>query len=285
MSIMSFARAGIAIAAFSLTSLAPVQARPLDKIKETNELFVVAYEDNKPFSWTADDGTPKGIDVDIAQAIAEKLGVKAAVELRMQAERADGDVRTNIIRGTVGGGRTADILMNVPFDRDFARKFDDALISSPYFQQTVALAIDAQKIPADATFEIFRKEKVGVKLASVSDYFLMGYADGALVDNIAHFTRGPVGAKEFIDGETSAVLGVRSEIEGTLAEFGAKASFITPDMADIIRKTWSIAIATHADSKDLSDAAGTALAELHKSGKLKEIFAKYGVTYMAPPEG
>lgn len=274
------------LAAFVWTTVsAGVEARPLEQVKAANDLFVVAYEDNKPFSWSADDGTPMGIDVDLAKAIAEKLGVDATIELRMQAERADGDVRTNIIRGTVGGGKTADILMNVPHDPEFARKFDDALIANPYFQQTVALAINPQKIPSNATFEIFRKEKVGVKLASVSDYFLMGYGDGALVNNISHFTRGPVGAKEFVDGETSAVLGVRSEIEGTLAELGVKATFITPDMPDIIRKTWAISLATHADSKDLSDAAGKALAELRKSGKLKEIFAKYGVTYIAPPEG
>jgi len=284
MSIMSFARASIAVA-LAAWAFQAAHARPLDKVKETNELFVVAYEDNRPFSWTSEDGAAKGIDVDLAQALAQELGVKATVELRMQAERADGDVRANIIRGTVGGGRPADLLMNVPYDRDFARKFDDAIISNPYFHQTVALAINAQKIPSDATFEIFRKEKVGVKLASVSDYFLMGYADGALVNNISHFTRGPVGAKEFIDGETSAMLGVRSEIEGTLTELGAKATFITPDMPDIIRKNWSIALATRSDSQDLSEAVGDALTQLRKSGKLQEIFAKYGVTYLAPPEG
>lgn len=285
MTLLRFVYASFAAASlFMLSFPAAVHARPLETIKEANELFVIAYEDNKPFSWTADDGSLTGIDVDIARAIAEKLGVKPNIELRMQAERADGDVRANIIRGTVGGGRAADILMNVPFDKEFAAKFKDAAISNPYFLQTVALAINPQKVPADFTFEVFRKEKVGVKLASVSDYFLMGYADGALINNISHYTRGPVGAKEFIDGETSALLGVRSEIEGTLAELGTKATFITPEMPDIIRKDWQIAIATHIDSVGLADAAGEALGELRTSGALKTICAKYGVTYVEPPK-
>ena len=168
---MLLARLGVLAALVFFTISAGADARPLEQVKAANDLFVIAYEDNKPFSWSADDGTPMGIDVDLAKAIAEKLGVNATVELRMQAERADGDVRTNIIRGTVGGGKTADILMNVPYDPEFARKFDDALIANPYFQQTVALAINPQKIPSNATFEIFRKEKVGVKLASVSTAF------------------------------------------------------------------------------------------------------------------
>jgi ABC-type amino acid transport substrate-binding protein len=262
----------------------PSAARPLGDVRDSKALFIVAYEDNKPFSWTEDDGSVRGIDVELGKAIAAELGVEANVELRMQSERADGDVRVNIIRGTVGGGKPADFLMHVPVDEDFAKKFKEAVIANPYFLQTVALAVDAKKIPDDANFEIFKKEKIGVKLASVSDYFLMGYGDGALVNNIAHYTRGPVGAKEFLEGQTSALMGVRSEIEGTLAESGAKAHFIAPEMPDIIRSQWTVGIAVHENSQDLSAAIGEALAKLRSSGRMKDIFAKYGVTYLPPPD-
>lgn len=260
-------------------------ARPLDDVVAAGELFVIAYEDNAPFSWTADDGTIKGIDVDLAKELAAGLGVTAKIELRMQAERADGDVRVNIIRGTVGGGKPGDILMHVPTDKEFAMRLKEAVISNPYFLETIAVAVNPERVPKDATFDIFKTEKIGVKLATVADYFLMGYQDGALVDNISHFTRGPVGVKEFTSGETAALMGVRSEIEGLLADAGAKAEFISPDMPDIIRKQWVVGIATDAKSRDLGYAIGQTLTKLRESGKMKEIFAKYGVTYIPPPEG
>lgn len=258
-------------------------ARPLAQVLETKTLKVIAYEDNRPFSWTNDDGAIAGIDVDLAKAIAKEIGVEPDIELRMQAERADGDVRVNIIRGTVGGGAPGDILMHVPVDDEFAKKFKEAVLGDPYYQQNVALAIDPKRIPETATFDIFKTEKIGVKLATVADYFLMGYADGALVNNISHHTRGPVGVKEFLSGEVAALMGVRSEIEGLLHEQGAKATFIAPPMPDIIRSQWLIGIGYHDNSRDLGDAVGQAVKKLQDNGKMKEIFAKYGVTHIPPP--
>ncbi len=268
------------VAAYDLAA-----ARPLDDVVASKRIFFVAYEDNKPFSWTAEDGTVMGIDVDLAKAIAAELGVDADIELRMGGEAADQDVRVNVLRGTVGGGKPGDVMMHVPTDKDFAERFKGVVISNGYFQQTVAVAIDPKRIPQDATFDFFKKEKIGVKLATVSDYFLMGYQDGALVNNISHFTRGPQGAKEFMTGETAALMGVRSEIEGTLFEMGAKADFIAPEMSGIVRKQWVVGMAADDNSRDLSYAIEKALKKLRDSGRLKEIFAKHGVTYLAPPEG
>ena len=278
-------RASLAAAFIMAVTANSATARPLDEVLASKRLFVVAYEDNRPFSWTQDDGTVTGIDVEIAKALATELGVDADIELRMGGERADQDVRVNVIRGTVGGGKPGDIMMHIPTDKEFAMKFKEAVISNPYFLQTVAIAIDSKRIPKDATFDIFKKEKVSVKLATVSDYFLMGFQDGALVNNVSHFTRGPQGAKEFLSGETAALMGVRSEIEGTLFEQGAKAEFISPEMSDLIRKEWVVGIANDDKSRDLGYAIGQALNKLRESGKLKDIFAKFGVTYIPPPEG
>ena len=278
-------RASLAAAFIMAVTANSATARPLDEVLDSKRLFVVAYEDNRPFSWTQDDGTVTGIDVEIARALATELGVDADIELRMGGERADQDVRVNVIRGTVGGGKPGDIMMHIPTDKEFAMKFKEAVISNPYFLQTVAIAIDSKRIPKDATFDIFKKEKVSVKLATVSDYFLMGFQDGALVNNVSHFTRGPQGAKEFLSGETAALMGVRSEIEGTLFEQGAKAEFISPEMSDLIRKQWVVGIANDDKSRDLGYAIGQALNKLRESGKLKDIFAKFGVTYIPPPEG
>jgi ABC-type amino acid transport substrate-binding protein len=278
-------RAGLTAAMLIAAATSTASARPLNEVLASKRLFVVAYEDNKPFSWTADDGTVMGIDVDLAKAIAAEIGVDADIELRMAGEAADQDVRVNVLRGTVGGGKPGDVMMHVPTDKDFAARFKGVIISNAYFQQTVAVAIDPKRIPQDATFDIFKTEKISVKLATVSDYFLMGYQDGALVNNISHFTRGPNGAKEFLSGETAALMGVRSEIEGNLFEQGARAEFITPEMSGIVRNQWIVGMAIDDNSRDLGYALENALTKLRNSGRLKEIFAKHGVTYLPPPEG
>lgn len=255
------------------------KARPLADVMESKTLRVVAYEDNRPFSWT-DEGVAKGIDVDLAKAIARELSVEPAIELRMNGERVDQDLRVNLWRGSPGGGDLADIVMHIPTDEELALKLKEALLVNPYFEERVALAIDPKRVPLDADFQIFKKVKVGVKLATVADYFLMGFEDGALVNNISHYVRDPVGVKEFLDGETAAIFGVRSETEGLLHEVGAKATFIEPDMTGIIRKSWVVGMALHESSRDLGDVIGKALDKLRKSGELAKIFANYGVTHV-----
>ena len=255
------------------------RARPLADVMESKTLRIVAYEDNRPFSWT-DEGVAKGIDVDLAKALARELGVEPSIELRMNGERVDQDLRVNLWRGSPGGGDLADLVMHIPTDEELATKMKEALLVNPYFEERVALAIDPKRVPLDADFQIFKKVKVGVKLATVADYFLMGFEDGALVNNISHYVRDPVGVKEFLDGETAAIFGVRSETEGLLHEVGAKATFIEPDMTGIIRRKWVVGMALHESSRDVGDALGQALTKLRKSGELAKIFAKYGVTHV-----
>lgn len=276
--------AALLITGGAVLSAAGAVARPLDDVQATKILKVIAYEDNKPFSWS-EDGKFKGIDIDVAKAIAEGLGVDASIQLRMHGEDNGQDIRVNIMRGTIGGGDVADLILHVPTDKEFAAKFKDVEIANAYFQETVALAIDKKRIPQDATFDVFKTEKVGVKLATVSDYFLMTYQDGALVNNVAHFIKGPIGTKAFLDGETAALMGVRSEIEGTLHDQKASAQFIKPDMTGIFQEQWAVGVATHVESTGLKDAVGKVLTKLRDSGKLKDIFAKYGVTYIAPAQG
>lgn len=278
-------RLAVSAVLLAIVSSTLCQARTLDEIKASKILKVIAYEDNKPFSWSEAGGEIKGIDIDVAKALAKEIGVEASIKLRMHGEDNGQDIRVNIMRGTIGGGDTADLILHVPTDKEFAERFKEVVIANPYFLETVALAIDKKKVPENATFDLFKTQKVGVKLATVSDYFLMTYQDGALINNIAHHIKGPQGAKEFLSGETTALMGVRSEIEGTLHELGAKAEFIRPDMQGIFQDQWAVGVAVHQESTGLQDAVGKALKKLEASGKLKSIFARYGVTYIAPPKG
>lgn len=261
---------------------APVHARPLDDVVASGTLRVIAYIDNKPFSWESDDGKLHGIDVDLARAIAEELGVKADVVLRMPGEEADDDLRGNVWRGPLTGGGVGDIMMHVPIDREFSARNKEAVIGNPYFEERVAVAVDPARIPEIATFDMFKTEKIAVQLGTVADYFLMTHDGGALIENVNHYVKPRDGAKLFMTRETPALMGVRSHIEGLLHEAGVDATILEPVMPTIVRSRWLVGMAVDEKSRDLRDAVGRALVSLQRDGKLQQIFSRYGVTYMSP---
>lgn len=275
------ARTILSCALLCFGSLSAV-ARPLDDVVASKVLKVVAYDDNAPFSWV-DNGEIKGIDVDLGKALAKQFGVSAEFILRMPGEKVDDDLRVNVWKGPLTGGGVGDVMLHVPTDKELAMRNPQAVIGNPYFQETIALAIDPKRIPVASDFQVFKNQKVGVKIATVSDYFLMTYEDGVLIDNIAHHIKGPAGAKAFVDGETAALMGVRSETEGLLHNLGKTGQFIAPSMDGIVRTQWVVGTAVDEKSRDLGYAIGGAISKLRESGALHDIFAKYGVTYFPPP--
>lgn len=272
--------AAIAIAALIVSP--EVFARPLDEVTASKTLTVVTYDDNAPFSWD-DNGKIKGIDADIGRAVARELGVEATIMLRPLGEKVDDDLRANIWKGPLTGGGIGDLMMHVPVDRDLAARNNEVVIGNPYFQERVVVAIHPEMTGDKPTFEIFKKQKIGVQLATVADYFLMTYQDGALIDNIAHHVKPEAGAKEFASKEVAAMMGTSSTIEALLHDLGIKPVIVRPDMDGIVRKDWVVGMAWRENSRDLGYSAQAALEKIKASGELAKIFAAYGVTYVEPP--
>jgi polar amino acid transport system substrate-binding protein len=125
--------------------------------------------------------------------------------------------------------------------------------------------------------------KIGVQIATVSDYFLMSYQDGALIESVSHHVKAEAGAKEFADRKTTALMGVRTKIEALLHTLGVKPVMIEPDMTGIVRSNWLVGMAWKDNSRDLGYAIEAALEKIRATGELAKIFETYGVTYLAPP--
>ncbi len=271
----------LAIGLAALASSA-ANARPLDEVTEAKSLRVIAYYDNAPFSWE-DGGKTKGIDVDLARAIARELGVDSEVLLRVQGEKEDDDLRANVWKGPLTGGGVGDIMMHVPVDKDFALRNKEAVIGNPYYQERVAVAIHPELTGDNPTFDVFKDKQISVQIGTVADYFLMTYQDGVLIDKIAHHVKPDAGAKEFVAKESAAWMGVRSAIEAKLHDNGQKATFVEPSMDGIVRSKWIVGMAWKENSRDLGYAIEAALEKIRSSGELERIFASYGVSYTAPP--
>lgn len=269
--------------ALALLAFVPVSAdaRPLDEVMTAKSLRVVVYRDNPPFSYMEED-EPKGIDVEIGRAIAREMGIDAEIIARAVGEDVDDDLRFNVWKGPYSEGGVGDVMLHVPVDRELMSRNPLAAISNAYFMETVALAVDPERIETAESFDIFSEHKIGVQYATVADYFLLRYGDGKLINNISHYTKLEKGVAEFLKKDTAAILGVRSDIEGMLHKLGSSATFMDVPMPGLVRKSWLIGTAVKDNSRDLGYAIGTALQKLTASGELSRIFAAHGVTY-APP--
>lgn len=270
---------GLALAAITSQAV----ARPLDEVVAAKMLRVVVYRDNPPFSWM-EGGQPRGIDVDIGRALARDLGVEAEIMARMTAENVDDDLRFNIWKGPHSEGGVGDVMLHVPVDRDLMVRNNLAVISNAYFMETVTLAIDPDRLAAPTSFDAFTEAKIGVQYSTVADYFLLRFGDGKLIKNIAHYTKLEKGIDEFLNKDTAAILGVRSDLEGVINQRGGKATFVDLPMPGLARKSWLIGTAVKDNSRDLGYAIGAALERMRLSGDLGKIFSNHGVTYV-PPDG
>lgn len=258
-----------------------LSARSLDEVKASNLLRVIAYDDNRPFSWN-EDGVAKGIDVDIGRALAKKLGVEAEIILRMQGEEVDDDLRANIWRGPLTGGPVGDVMLHVPIDKELVIRNKEAVMGNPYFEERIAIAIDTARTGENPGLDVFKREKISVQLGTVADYFLMFFDGGALRPNINHFIKPRDGIDRFLRKEVAGLMGVRSQLEGHFAMSANKAAFIEPAMPGIVRSRWTVGIAVKENSRDLYYAIGNILADMQSSGELAAVFQRHGVTYVPP---
>ena len=175
-------------------------------------------------------------------------------------------------------------MMHVPLDRELALRNREAVLANPYFEQRIALGYDPAKIGPEISFDVFKHEKVGVRLGSVADYFVMFADGGALRNNVLHFIKPSDGVKRFLDKEMAAILGVRSELEGLLyTRPEPRSSVREPPISGIIRSRSDPRPCRQGQQPRSGYALGAALDKMKQSGALAAICVKYGVTYAPPP--
>lgn len=280
---MEFARRGVlagAAAAFGLLGPArPLIAAPLDKVRELGVLRVGLYNDNRPWSWE-EGGRARGIDADLARAIAEALGVKADLAFFTADEDVSDDLRNVIWRGGLLGFRPCDLMMHAPFDMRFAAKEERVVFVAPYAREEFTAICSTQTKDCDMPPQRFVGKKVAAELDSIPDFYLMGSFGGILKSDVVHFPTGYEAAAAVQDGAVEMAVASRAEIEAAL--------FDRPDLAARQRKSplpmmmsdgWDIGMAVRDDSRSLGNAVEDIVAAMAEDGRLSALFARYGVTW------
>ena len=182
-----------------------LSATPLERVRERGALTVGIYHDMPPFHVGG-----KGIDVELAQALAESLGVRLALLPFHADENMNDDLRNMVWRGHYLGYGPADVLLHVPVDRPLMDANPQVSIFAPYCRERVVMARRLERVPRLDTLSQLADRKVAVPGQSLAGWLLIG-ADGGAYRNqlITQWKNGAEAARALLRGEVAAAGGWR----------------------------------------------------------------------------
>jgi len=271
-----------ALAALPMAAALPALADGLETIRQRGRLRVAVYNDFPPYSMAGG----KGVDADIARAIAGKLGLTAEVVGYNADEDMNDDLRNMVWKGHYLGTQPSDVMMHVPVDEYLARSNDKVRIFGAYHVETLALARNPERVPkalagsAAVALEIFTREKIGVETASLADSFLLGVLNGRLRENVVHYKTVAEAAKGMAEGKVAAVLAPRAELEAATRGQG-NLVLESPKFAELKIDSWPLGMAVKVEDQALAEAIGGALAALKNDGTIADIFKRNGISHQA----
>jgi ABC-type amino acid transport substrate-binding protein len=253
-----------------------LSATPLDRVRERGVLKVGLYHDMPPFHL---DG--RGIDVDLAGALAEALGVKAALLPFHADDSVKDDLRHMVWRGHYLGYGPADVLLHVPADRPLIEANPQVSIVAPYCRDQVMLARRLDRLPRLETLSELGGQAVAVAGQSLAGWLLIGADGGAYRGHLnTRFKDGTEAARALLRGEVAAAGGLGSELQSVLRGDARFAIELLPSPR-APRDGWAVGMAVKRDAGELARALQTAVDELAASGRLRRMFAHGNVEWQA----
>jgi ABC-type amino acid transport substrate-binding protein len=263
---------GAALALGGLGSLA--NAATLVKVQERGVLNVGIYEAMPPFHVGG-----KGIDVELAQALAQALNVKLALMPFVADDNMNDDLRNMVWRGTVFGYGPADVLMHVPVEQRLMDANPQVKVLAPYYRDRVMLARNVEQVPRLSSMSDLTNQRIAVAGISLSGWLLLGADGGAYKNQItAQWKDGAECAQALLRGEFSVAGGMASELESVLR--GNPRFAIEPmPTPRAPREGWAAGLAVKNDAVDLAQALQAAMNQLSEQGKLRELFERHNVTW------
>ncbi|MEW7972080.1 MAG: transporter substrate-binding domain-containing protein [Candidatus Thiodiazotropha endolucinida] len=272
------------VASLMLASPATAEDEPtaLDRIRERGVLEVAVYNDFPPFSYRDERGRIVGIDADIAHALAKSLGVAAAIRAVGADESMEDDLRNNVWKGHYLGGGVADVMLHVPYDAAFAEENDRVIFVAPYYREQVVVTVEKGVGANLDPLDYFSREKVGVELDTLTDFYLLSAYNGKIRNQVVHFSNIGKAVTALKNGEVAGVAGPRSEIEFALGDQAANYAVGPIQMPGLSTSGWDLGAAVKQGNGALAEAVEQAMSQLRQSSSLSKIFTQYRSTYQLP---
>jgi len=261
----------------------------MDEIIDRGTLNIAVYEDFPPYSWMQD-GTPKGIDIEIGRMLAESLGVTPEFRFVQAGENLQTDLMSYVWRGTVQKEPVSNVMLRVPYNSEFTCMVEQVVFTGQYAKEEIAIAyrLDAypDAVQSDAARHegapvpaFFRFDTVAVENDSIADFYLTAFPGGQIGDSIHRFKTMALAMQALGAGETMAAMGPRAQLE-----FGAGKGVAVhqPPLPGFALAQWTLGIAVHQSHRDLAYALDDAVAAALADGRIAAAYAAYGATFTPP---
>ncbi|WP_305848802.1 ABC transporter substrate-binding protein [Vibrio penaeicida] len=211
-----------------------------------------------PFSWTEADGSLKGFDVDMANALCKEMAVKC----KIVPQDWDGIIPSLLARKYDAIIAAMSITEERKKKIDFTGKY--ALIPNKFIA----------KKGANINFDNLDGVKIGVQRATTHDKYL---TDNYKAVEIVRYGSFDEAYLDLANGRIASVLGDASALEeGVLNKDGGDAyEFVGPSLTDPKWFGDGFGIAVRKQDKDLTAKLDKAIKSLREKGIYQDIAAKY----------
>lgn len=266
----------LALTGVAGTAAAQSATPTLDRLRQRGTLSVAVYNEMPPFH-----AAGKGIDVDLAEAIAKALGLKLSLLPFNADDSMNDDLRNMVWKGHYLGYGPADLMLHVPVDRPLMQDNPKVRIFAPYYRERVMMARDRKLLPELPSLASLKGLKVAVSGQTLAGWLMIGADGGAYRQQLlTNWKDGTEAARALQRGEVAAAAGNASELESVLR--GDDRFVIEPLPVPRMHDGWAVGCAVKSDAGDLAQAVQLAMTDLAHGGTLAAIFNQANVSWQQP---
>lgn len=251
--------------------------------ENVNKLIVATNCEFDPFEYIGDDGNPTGIDMDIAKALADKLGWELEIK-----DMAFESVVASVASGTCNiamAGLTVDEERKESLDftqtyfsssQVVIAKNGEAVLDVTYEEGATQEETDANLAAAIAEIEsMLAGKRIGVQNGTTGYKYISGDSDdydGIPGAQAIGYASGALAVQALLNGQVDyVVIDAVPAAKLVAANNGISASTVVLTGEDY-------AFGVKKGNKELLDKVNAALTELIEDGDIEAIFNKYGVS-------
>lgn len=274
-------------------------ARYYDDVIASGYIRIGVYRDFPPYSFIRD-GKPQGIDIDIGQRIADKLGVQMQIHWITPDEGLDDDLRNNVWKGhyldkqtdqPLAMKRLADVMMRVPYDREYAYRRESTgelanemvVMFGPYQRESWQVAFNPQKLESVETMAVFQYHPIGVEVDSLPAFYITSAFNGRMRKNAVHFASLNQAFAAMSQDKVDAVMGTRGEVDWLVAQAASADLALGENGFPMMGKQkWDLGMAIKHSYRQLGYAVEEVVDQMVRNGDMARLFRQYGLRYEKP---
>lgn len=233
--------------------------KSLDQIKESGELVMGTSADFPPFEWVVLDGGEAnivGIDVDIAQLIADEIGVELVIE----------DTSFDGLIPSVSSGRVDMVLAGVTYSEERAKQVD---FSEVYYETNSKFVVALGQEGNYSELQDFAGLKIGVQKGTIQESTLQEVLPEA--DLVSMNKNGDL-IEALKSKRVDAVL-MDGIVVGEFVSLNSDAIVLLDDI-QVEENSEGFAVVTAKDNKELMEVINKVIAEAIETGTIEEIVIK-----------